>query len=64
MIVALARKIPGILWHLLVNRKPYVEPGVRRTRKSPMCAKLPLPSIAIDGTAGMLLECRVSELLA
>lgn len=53
-IIALARKILSILWHLLVNRETYVEPGVKRERKMPK--KTPLPKISINEAVGVLLN--------
>ncbi len=53
-IVALARKILCILWHLLVNREPYVEPGVKRTRKLPASAAM--SKISLDEAVEMLLK--------
>ena len=53
-IVALARKILTILWHLLVNRELYVEPGVQRVRKLP--ARATLSKISIDDATEILLN--------
>jgi len=53
-IVALARKILSILWHLLVNREHYVEPGLKRTRKLP--ARMTLPKISIVDAVETLLS--------
>ena len=53
-IVALARKILSILWHLLVNRESYVEPGLKRVRKLP--ARMTLPKISIDDAVETLLS--------
>lgn len=53
-IVALARKILSILWHLLVNRESYVEPRLKRVRKLP--ARMTLPKISIDDAVETLLS--------
>ncbi|MDI6867250.1 IS110 family transposase [Methanoculleus sp.] len=53
-IVALARKILSILWHLLVNREHYVEPGLKRMRKLPV--RMTLPKISIDDAVETLLS--------
>jgi len=53
-IVALARKILTILWHLLVNRELYVEPDVQRVRKLP--ARATWSKISIDDATEILLN--------
>ncbi len=53
-IIALARKILSILWHLLVNRELYVEQGVQRVRKLPERATV--SKISIDDAAEILVN--------
>lgn len=53
-IVALARKILGILWHLLVHQEPCIEPRRQENRKLSIRAQL--PKISIDDAVELLLN--------
>lgn len=53
-IVALARKILCILWHLLLNRERYVESGLKKSVKLPVPSAI--PEMSIDEAVAVLLN--------
>jgi len=53
-IVALARKILCILWHLLLNRERYVESGLKKSVKLPVPSAI--PEMSIDEAVTVLLN--------
>ncbi|MDD3933239.1 MAG: IS110 family transposase [Methanoculleus sp.] len=53
-IVALARKILSILWHLLLNRERYVESGLKKSVKLPVPSAI--PDMSIDEAVMVLLN--------
>lgn len=57
-IVALARKILTILWHLLIHRERYVEPGVKKTRNLP--TRSSIPTLSVDEAVAVLLNAGYS----
>jgi len=53
-VIALARKILCILWHLLTNRERYSESGFMKKIKS--SARIALPDISIDDAVSVLMN--------
>jgi len=55
-VFALARKILGILWHLLMNRERYVQFGLKKSVK--LSVPSAMPEMSIDEVVAMLLNAR------
>ena len=53
-VVALARKILSILWHLLLNRERYVESGLKKSVKLPVPSAI--PEMSVDEAVAVLLN--------